>query len=53
MIREGDRIAVAVSGGQDSVTLLEVLLLLCDRAPIDLSVRAFTMKQGKFFLQDA
>lgn len=48
MIRAGDRIAVAVSGGKDSVTLLEVLLLLRDRAPIDFSVCAFTVQQGKF-----
>ena len=48
MIREGDRIAVAVSGGKDSVTLLEVLLLLQKRAPINFSVCAFTVEQGKF-----
>lgn len=48
MIRAGDRIAVAVSGGKDSVTLLEALLLLQQRAPIDFSVCAFTVQQGKF-----
>ena len=48
MIREGDRIAVAVSGGKDSVTLLEALVLLQKRAPIDFSVCAFTVEQGKF-----
>ena len=48
MIREGDRIAVAVSGGKDSVTLLEALLLLQKRAPIHFSVCAFTVEQGKF-----
>jgi tRNA 2-thiocytidine biosynthesis protein TtcA len=48
MIRDGDRIAVAVSGGKDSVTMLEVLLLLRKRAPIDFSVCAFTVEQGKF-----
>ena len=48
MIRDGDRIAVAVSGGKDSVTLLEVLLLLQKRAPIDFSICAFTVEQGKF-----
>lgn len=48
MIREGDRVAVAVSGGKDSVTLLEALLLLQKRAPIDFSVCAFTVEQGKF-----
>ena len=48
MIRDGDRIAVAVSGGKDSVTLLEALLLLSKRAPIKFSVCAFTVEQGKF-----
>jgi tRNA 2-thiocytidine biosynthesis protein TtcA len=48
MIRDGDRVAVALSGGKDSATLLEVLLLLQKRAPIDFSVCAFTVEQGKF-----
>lgn len=48
MIREGDRVAVAFSGGKDSYTLLEALLLLRDRAPVKFSVCAFTIEQGKF-----
>ncbi|MBV9508170.1 MAG: PP-loop domain-containing protein [Acidobacteriia bacterium] len=48
MIRDGDRVAVAVSGGKDSCTLLEALLLLARRAPIEFSVCAFTVEQGKF-----
>jgi tRNA 2-thiocytidine biosynthesis protein TtcA len=48
MIRDGDRVAVAVSGGKDSVTLLDALLLLQKRAPIDFSICAFTIEQGKF-----
>ncbi|HZO53444.1 MAG TPA: ATP-binding protein [Bryobacteraceae bacterium] len=48
MIREGDRVAVAFSGGKDSFTLLESLLLLAKRAPIEFSVCAFTIEQGKF-----
>lgn len=48
MIREGDRVAVGLSGGKDSVTLLEALLLLQKRAPIQFSVAAFTIEQGKF-----
>jgi tRNA 2-thiocytidine biosynthesis protein TtcA len=48
MIRDGDRVAVALSGGKDSATMLEALLLLQKRAPIDFSVRAFTVEQGKF-----
>jgi len=48
MIHNGDRVAVALSGGKDSVTLLEALLLLEKRAPVDFSVCAFTIEQGKF-----
>ena len=48
MIRHGDRVAVALSGGKDSATLLEALLLLQKRAPIDFTVCAFTVEQGKF-----
>jgi len=48
MIREGDHVAVGFSGGKDSYTLLETLLLLRDRAPIHFTVSAFTIDQGKF-----
>jgi tRNA 2-thiocytidine biosynthesis protein TtcA len=48
MIRDGDRVAVAVSGGKDSMALLEALLLLAKRAPIHFSICAFTVEQGKF-----
>ena len=48
MIRDGDRVAVGLSGGKDSVTLLESLVLLQKRAPIDFTVCAFTVEQGKF-----
>lgn len=48
MIRDGDRVAVALSGGKDSLTLLHALLLLEKRAPVDFSVCAFTVEQGKF-----
>src|SRR5882724_5345232 len=48
MIRDGDRVAVALSGGKDSLTLLEALLLLSKRAPVEFSVCAFTVEQGKF-----
>ena len=48
MIRDGDRVAVALSGGKDSLTLLHALLLLAERAPVDFSVCAFTVEQGKF-----
>src|SRR5207248_5712888 len=46
MIRDGDRVAVALSGGKDSLTMLEALILLSKRAPIDFSVCAFTVEQG-------
>ncbi|MGH9692805.1 MAG: ATP-binding protein [Bryobacteraceae bacterium] len=48
MIRAGDRVAVGVSGGKDSLTLLEALSRLQKRAPIDFTVCAFTIEQGKF-----
>jgi tRNA 2-thiocytidine biosynthesis protein TtcA len=48
MIRDGDRVAVAVSGGKDSVTLLFALLALQKKAPVEFSVCAFTVEQGKF-----
>ncbi|MGE5644282.1 MAG: ATP-binding protein [Acidobacteriota bacterium] len=48
MIREGDRVAVALSGGKDSLTLLHALLLLQKRAPVEFTVCAFTVEQGKF-----
>ena len=48
MIREGDRVAVALSGGKDSLTMLAALLKLAERAPIHFSVCAFTVEQGKF-----
>jgi len=48
MIRDGDRVAVGLSGGKDSVTLLEALMLLQKRAPVQFSVCAFTVEQGKF-----
>jgi len=48
MIRDGDRVAVALSGGKDSLTLLDALVLLQQRAPVEFTVCAFTIEQGKF-----
>jgi tRNA 2-thiocytidine biosynthesis protein TtcA len=48
MIRDGDRVAVGVSGGKDSVTLVEALVKMQQRAPIAFTVCAFTVEQGKF-----
>jgi len=48
MIRDGDRVAVGLSGGKDSLTLLEALLRLQKKAPVDFTLCAFTVEQGKF-----
>ena len=48
MIRQGDRVAVGVSGGKDSLALLDALLLLQKRSPVRFEVEAFTVEQGKF-----
>ncbi len=48
MIREGDRIAVGVSGGKDSLALADALKELCRRSPVHFSLEAFTVEQGKF-----
>jgi tRNA 2-thiocytidine biosynthesis protein TtcA len=48
MIRDGEHVAVGISGGKDSLTLLQSLLRLQERAPIHFSVSAFTIEQGKF-----
>src|SRR5262249_30748970 len=48
MIRAGDRVAVGLSGGKDSTTLLHALLALKQRAPVSFELNAFTIEQGKF-----
>lgn len=48
MIREGDRIAVGVSGGKDSLALVDALHGLSRRSPVKFSLQAFTIEQGKF-----
>lgn len=46
LIEEGDRILVALSGGKDSWTLLEICLHLRDTAPIKFEIETIHMDPG-------
>ena len=48
MLRSGDRVAVGVSGGKDSLCLLHALVLHQRRAPVSYELIALTIEQGKF-----
>ncbi len=46
MIEAGDVVAVAVSGGKDSLTLLDILLGMRRRSPVKFDLVAVTVDQG-------
>ncbi len=48
MLRPGDRVAVGVSGGKDSLCLIDALAAYRRRAPFSYEVVALTLEQGKF-----
>src|SRR5947209_5346641 len=50
MLRPGEKVAVGVSGGKDSLSLLHALVAYKKRAPFPYELIAVTLEQGKFKL---
>jgi tRNA 2-thiocytidine biosynthesis protein TtcA len=50
MLRPGEKVAVAVSGGKDSLSLLHAIVAYRKRAPFPYDLVAVTLEQGKFKL---
>ena len=51
MIGEGDKIAVALSGGKDSFTLLKILNLLRRHSPVRFELAGLTVHNGSEYFQ--
>ena len=47
MIADGDRVMVCISGGKDSLTMLDILLGLAKHAPINFDVIAVNLDQNQ------